>query len=52
MWVDILKNKPDAFDTFNRLKNPHESEEEVKLKCLRIDHSGEFINEECSKWCE
>ena len=52
MWVDISTNKPDTFDAFNRFKNSHESEEEVKLKCLRIEHAGEFINDEFSKWCE
>ena len=52
MWVDILKNKQNAFDAFNRLKNPHESEEEVKRKCLRSDRAREFINEEFSKWCK
>ena len=53
MWMAILKNKSKAFGAFKKFTTLEESESNGALiKCLRIDHGGEFTSEEFSKWCE
>ena len=53
MWVEILKNKSEAFGAFQKLKTLEESESNGALiKCLRTDHGGEFTSKEFLKWCE
>ena len=53
MWVTILKNKSEAFGAFKKFNTLAESESNGALiKCLRINHGGEFTYEEFSNWCE
>ena len=38
VWVDIMKEKPEALDKFKEFKNKVETEVGHKIKCLRIDN--------------
>ena len=44
VWVYFLKNKSDLFETFKKWKAMVETETSLKLKCLRSDSGGEYIN--------
>ena len=44
IWVYFLKNKSNVFDTFKRWKAMVETKAGLKLKCLRFDNGGEYIN--------
>jgi len=44
VWVYFLKNKFDVFETFKKWKAMVETESGLKLKCLRSDNGGEYID--------
>ena len=44
VWVYFLKNKSDVFETFKEWKAMVEIETGLKVKCLRSDNGGEYIN--------
>lgn len=51
MWVEFLKEKPEAFEKFKIFKNRVENESGVKIKCLRSKR-GEFTSREFNMFCE
>ena len=44
VWVYFLKNKSDVFETFKKWKVMVETETRLKVKCLRSDNRGEYID--------
>ncbi|RVW31691.1 Retrovirus-related Pol polyprotein from transposon TNT 1-94 [Vitis vinifera] len=44
VWVYFLKNKSDVFVTFKKWKAMVETETGLKVKCLRSDNGGEYID--------
>ena len=46
-----MKNKSDVFETFKKLKTMVETETGLKVKCLRSDNGGEYIDGGFSKYC-
>ena len=51
MWVYFLKNKSDVFETFKKWKAMVETEIGLKVKCLRSDNGGEYIDGGFSEYC-
>ena len=51
VWVYFLKNKSDVFETFKKWKAMVETETGLKVKCLRSDNGGEYINGGFSEYC-
>ncbi|RVW20652.1 Retrovirus-related Pol polyprotein from transposon TNT 1-94 [Vitis vinifera] len=51
VWVYFLKNKSDVFVTFKKWKAMVETETGLKVKCLRSDNGGEYIDGGFSKYC-
>jgi len=45
VWVYFLKNKSDVSQTFKKWKAMVETESGLKLKYLRSDNGGEYIDE-------
>ena len=43
-WVYIIKNKNDAFETFRKWRDMIEAQYEKKIKILRTDNGGEYVN--------
>ena len=50
VWVYFLKNKSDVFVTFKKWKVMVETETSLKVKCLRSDNGGEYIDEGFSEY--
>ena len=50
VWVYFLKNKFDVFETFKKWKAMVETETCLKVKCLRLDNGGEYIDGGFSKY--
>ena len=46
-----MKNKFDVFETFKKWKAMVETETSLKVKCLRPDNGGEYIDGGFSKYC-
>ena len=46
-----MKNKSNVFETFNKWKAMIETETSLKVKCLRSDNGGEYIDGGFSKYC-
>ena len=46
-----MKNKSDVFETFKKWKAMVETETGLKVKCLRLDNGGEYIDGEFSEYC-
>ena len=44
VWVYLLKNKSDTFDTFKKLLAMVEKQLGKNLKTLRIDNNGEYVS--------
>ena len=51
VWVYFLKNKSDVFETFKKWKAMVETETGLKVKCLRSDYGGEYIDGGFSEYC-
>ncbi|RVW67261.1 Retrovirus-related Pol polyprotein from transposon TNT 1-94 [Vitis vinifera] len=51
VWVYFLKNKSDVFVTFKKWKAMVETETGLKVKCLRSDNGGEYIDGGFSEYC-
>ena len=43
-WVYFLKNKYDIFKSFKKWKAMVETEIDLKVKCLRLDNGGEYMD--------
>lgn len=48
----ILKEKYEAFENFKIFKAKVETKTGFKIKCLRSNHSGEFISSEFNNFCD
>ena len=46
-----MKNKSDVFETFKKWKTRVEIEIGLKVKCLRSDNGGEYIDGRFSQYC-
>ena len=46
-----MKNKSDIFETFKKWKVMVEIETYLKVKCLRSDNEGEYIDGGFSEYC-
>ena len=46
-----MKNKSGVFETFKKWKAMVETETGLKVKCLRSDNGGEYIDEGFSEYC-
>ena len=46
-----MKNKSDVFETFKKWKAMVETEIGLKVKCLRSDNGGEYIDGGFSEYC-
>ena len=44
VWIYFLINKSEVFNTFKIWKAKVETETSLKLKCLRSDNDGEYID--------
>ena len=51
VWVYFSKNKSDVLDTFKMWKAMVETKTCLKLKCLRSDNGGEYIDREFKEYC-
>ena len=51
VWVYFLKNKSDVSETFKKWKAIVEIETSFKVKCLRSDNRGEYIDGGFSEYC-
>ena len=51
VWVYFLKNKSNVFETFKKWKAMVETEISLKVKCLRSDNGGEYIDGGFSEYC-
>ena len=47
----FLKNKSDVFETLKKWKAMVETETGLKVKCLRSDSGGEYIDGGFSEYC-
>ena len=46
-----MKHKSDVFDVFKKWKALVETETSLKLKCLRSDNGGEYIDGGFKEYC-
>ena len=46
-----MKNKSDVFKTFKKWKAIVETETDLKVKCLRSNNGGEYIDGGFSEYC-
>ena len=51
VWVYFLKNKSDVFETFKKWKVMVETKTGLKVKCLRSDNGGEYIDGRFCEYC-
>ena len=51
VWVYFLKNKCNVFETFKKWKAMVETETSLKVKCLRSDNEGEYIDGGLNEYC-
>ena len=51
VWVYFLKNKSDIFETFKKWKAMVETETSLKVKCLRSNNGGEYIDGGFREYC-
>ena len=45
-WIDMLKSKSNAFQSFKNFKKLIEKDKETKIKCFKKNHCGELMFEE------
>ena len=51
VWVYFLKTKDQVFEHFKKFHNIVEREKGKPLKCLRINHRGEYTSNEFKSYC-
>ena len=51
VWVYFLKNKSDVFATFKIWKAMVELETSSKVKCLKSDNGGEYVDSDFKRYC-
>ena len=51
MWIDLLKSKDQAFESFKKLQKAAESESGRQLKAFRTDRGGEFNSGVFTVYC-
>ena len=51
-WVYFLKHKSEVFGLFKVFKALVENQSRRKLKILRSDNGGEYVNSEFIQYCE
>lgn len=51
VWIYFLKHKSDVFHVFKTWKAMVETETDLKLKCLRSDNGGEYIDGGLKEFC-
>jgi hypothetical protein len=51
VWVYFLKNKSEVFETFKKWRAMVETETDLKLKCLRSENGGEYIDGGFKEFC-
>jgi hypothetical protein len=51
-WIYFLRNKFDVFDKFKEFKALVENHTEKKIKVLRTDYGGEFLENEFKEFCK
>uniref|UniRef100_A0A2N9I546 Integrase catalytic domain-containing protein n=1 Tax=Fagus sylvatica TaxID=28930 RepID=A0A2N9I546_FAGSY len=51
VWVYFLKNKSEVFEIFKKWRAMVETETDLKLKCLRSDNGGEYIDGGFKEFC-
>lgn len=51
VWVYFMKNKSDVFSVFKKWKALVENETNLKVKCLRSDNGGEYIDADFREYC-
>ncbi|KAG6706623.1 hypothetical protein I3842_07G230600 [Carya illinoinensis] len=51
VWVYFLKHKSDVFNVFKIWKVMVETETGLKLKCLRSDNGGEYVDSGFKEYC-
>ena len=47
----FLKNKSDVFETFKKWKAMVETKTDLKVKCLRSDNEGKYIDGGFNEYC-
>lgn len=52
VWIYVLKHKSNVFNVFNIWKAMVEIETSLKLKCLRFDNGGEYVDGGFKQYCE
>ena len=52
VWVFLLKNKSDSFNTFVNWKTLIENQTGKKIKMLRTDNGLEFCSDEFNRYCQ
>jgi len=45
-WITFLKEKYEAFEKFKAFKALVENENDLKIKCFRLERGGEIISNE------
>ena len=50
-WFFLLKQKSELFIVFKHFKNPEENQYSSKIKILRSDNSGEYVNSQFQNFC-
>lgn len=51
MWVYILRQKSEAYSKFLEFKSMVENQSDRKIKTLRTDRGGEFIEKSFRDFC-
>ncbi|KAD7117216.1 hypothetical protein E3N88_04484 [Mikania micrantha] len=51
-WVYALRTKDEALGVFKKFKNEVELEHELKVKALKSDRGGEFLNRLFAEYCD
>ena len=51
VWIYFLKNKSNVLDIFKRWKAMVETGTSLRLKCLRFDNGGEYIDRRFKEYC-
>jgi hypothetical protein len=44
LWIYTIQSKDEVFGKFKEFKSLVENQSEKKIKCIKTDHGGEYIN--------